>query len=147
MLHIFKIVFLMRIFRRIRQSHQARLIFDFLPKKDSKKVKIFEIGSLEVYEGGGGLPRVYTVLRPYMYVYIGYGYMLYIEYAIDGLCCYTIRDLWTYTMELINIRRLKIIRIKVFYIYICILYIYLYSNKSQRYYLSRSGKIRRLKHI
>ena len=35
-----------------------------------KKVNIFEIGSLEVYDrggGGGGLPRVYTVLlRPYM---------------------------------------------------------------------------------
>ena len=36
--------------------------------KDSKKVNIFEIGSLEVYNRGGG-PRVYTVLRPYMYTY------------------------------------------------------------------------------
>ena len=40
--------------------------------KDSKKINIFEIGSLEVYDRGGGLPRVYTVLRPYMYTYIIY---------------------------------------------------------------------------
>ena len=41
----------------------------FYCPKDSKKVNIFEIGSLGVYDRGG-LPRVYTVLRPYMYMYM-----------------------------------------------------------------------------
>ena len=34
-----------------------------------KKVNIFEIGSKYTIRGGGG-PRVYTELRPYMYEYI-----------------------------------------------------------------------------
>ena len=40
----------------------------FYSPKDSKKGKIFEIGSPEVWEKGGGvpLPRVYTIMRPYM---------------------------------------------------------------------------------
>ena len=82
----------MQVFRRIRQSHNFffEIFFRyviFLPKKDlyfskfkkngrpditiclkdSKKVNIFEIGSLEVYDRGvGGVPRVYIELRPYM---------------------------------------------------------------------------------
>ena len=63
------------------------MFFVFLPKKWSfifefkkkvrltrydhltKKVNIFEIGSLEVYgKGRGMVPRVYTELRPYMYI-------------------------------------------------------------------------------
>ena len=35
--------------------------------KDSKKVNIFKIGSLEVYDRVG-VPRVFIVLRPYMYI-------------------------------------------------------------------------------
>ena len=69
----------MRIFRRIRQSHQARLIFDFLPKKDSKKVKIFEIGSLEVYERGGVAQGRHWIASLHVYVYIFYMFNL-VEY-------------------------------------------------------------------
>ena len=51
MLHIFEIVFLNFFFGTLLFFAQ-RGVYNF--PKDSKKVKIFEIGSLEVCERGGG---------------------------------------------------------------------------------------------